>query len=442
MRAHPRGLWQVAPGKREYGDLMRLRRYLSIITIGALGMVAVPARAQDIGAGTGGGVRLGDAFVLHLGIGAQVLWDSNVFYEATNPTSAFELGVSPWFDLTNRPRGSHRTIEFDLTGQLNYLEYLTSDASVSSHRQFGVTAGMQAAFFTMSPYNFTVYDNYTRTTMPPYTKLPYNFDRDTNEAGLRLSLSPGGGRLTFLLGYRFGVDYFEENDLKPFDLLYHIVDFRASWKFFPKTALYLAATEGIYLYQHPGAYMHPNSYPFRVDLGVQGLITTKLTVNAWIGYGNGFYVSGPSPNTAVGGLALNWKPTLLSTGTLGYEHDFQNSLLGSYYDLDQVFISWTQMIWRFSAFVRASYSNQRFQGINVTMMTPPPSAETNPNRTDNVFMLNLRLDYPFKDWLFASVGYDLQLNRSNGALDLGPMAGVVRVDYTKHVVYIGLSVKY
>ena len=39
---------------------------------------------------------------------------------------------------------------------------------------------------------------------------------------------------------------------------------------------------------------------------------------------------------------------MLSTGTIGYQHDFQNSLLGSYYDHDQAYLSWTQLIWRFT----------------------------------------------------------------------------------------------
>lgn len=425
---------------------MRRRRYLAFLTTLALLATAGVASAQTstyAGApptaisSSARGIRLGDALVLHLGLGTEFGWDSNVFYESKNEANSFYMRLTPNFDLTNRPRTAHRQIEFDLHGALNYVEYLTGDATIRSHRQFNVDAGLLAAFFTMSPYNFVVFDNYIRSTQPPYLRAANNLDRDTNEVGVRANLSPGGGRLTFNVGYAFGVDFFEPQPLKDFDLLYHRFDLRASWRFLPKTAIYIAASESLLYYQHPGTYMHPNSYPFHVDAGLQGLITAKLTLNAWIGYGNGFYVNGPNPNTAIGGLALTWKPTMLSTGTLGYQHDFQNSLLGSYYDLDQVYLSWTQLIWRFTGFIRASYANERFKGI----LPMGPSAETNVNRTDNYFTLNARVDYPFKDWLFGSVGYDLQANVSNGNLNLG-VAGVVPVDYTKHVVYLRLSVAY
>ncbi|MDB4968031.1 MAG: hypothetical protein JWN44_3720 [Myxococcales bacterium] len=423
---------------------MRLRRYLALTILGAL--LALPAGARAQGAvNANGGIKLGDVFVLHLGMGTEVQWDSNIFYESKNESSAFVLRLSPGFDLTNAPRQASRQIRLDLHGTLNYLEYLTGDKSISQHRQFSVDAGLQAAFFATNPYNFTIFDNYVRTTQPPYLKVPYNLDRDTNQVGVRVNLSPGGGRLSFYIGYLFGIDFFEVDSLKAFDTLYHSFELRASWRFLPKTAVYIAAGETIYTYPHPGVYAHPASYPFHIQAGLQGLITTKLTVNLWVGYGNGFYVSGPSPNTAVGGLALTWKPTMLSSGTLGYQHDFQNSLLGSYFDVDQVYASWTQLIWRFTGFLRIGYANQRYQGIQPDPMTQPPSAETNPNRADNIFTLNARGDYPFKDWLFGSVGYDLALDRSNGMLNLGNgvgQPGLIPVDYTKHVVYLRLTVSY
>jgi hypothetical protein len=417
---------------------MRRRRYLFLLLMIALMGLARVARAQDAPAiVTGNGFRLGEAFVLHLNLGVEFAYDSNVFYEAINPQSAFYLRLTPGFDLTTRPRQGSRMVQFDFHGGLGYIEYLTSNSAISSHRQFNVDAGVQAAFFTMSPYSFVVFDNYVRTTQPPYSVSSENLNRDTNEVGLRVNLSPGGGRLTFLVGYAFGIDYFEPILLQDYNLQYHRFDLRASWRVLPKTAVYISATEVINHYPTPGAAMHPDSYPFHVDAGLQGLITTKLTLNAWVGYGNGFYVSGPSPNTAIGGVSASWKPTMLSTGTIGYRHDFQNSLLGSYYDQDAAYVSWTQLVWRFTGFLRFQYSNQRFKGVQMIQATT--------DGTDNVIILNVRVDYPFRDWLFASVGYDLQLNRSNRQLVTGPAGvtpGVVPVDYTKHVVYLRLTASY
>lgn len=417
---------------------MRLRRYLILLLAFAILGVAGRARAQASDRPAGGlGIRLGESLVLHLSLAVEPGWDSNVFYESVNPHSSFYLRLNPSFDLTTRPRQGHRTIEFNLHGGLGYVEYLTNDATIQNHRQFNVDAGLQAAFFTMSPYNFVVYDTYVRSTNPPYTSSSENLNRDTNEIGFRVNLSPGGGRLTFNVGYGFGIDYFEPQLLQDYDLQYHRFGLRASWRFLPKTAVYIAADEVINHYPHPGAGMHPDSYPFHVDAGLQGLITTKLTVNLWVGYGNGFYVTGPNPNTAIGGLSATWKPTMLSTGTIGYQHDFVNSLLGSYYDEDTAYVSWTQLIWRFTGFLRFQYSNLRYKGVQAVQATT--------DGTDNLVQLNVRVDYPFRDWLFLSAGYDLLLDRSDRTLMVGPSPttpGVVPVDYTKHVVYLRLTATY
>jgi hypothetical protein len=216
--------------------------------------------------------------------------------------------------------------------------------------------------------------------------------------------------------------------------------------------VYLAASEVLNLYQHPGTTDHPNSYPLRIEAGLQGLITAKLTMNIWIGYGNGFYrptatvpMVVANPNSVIAGLGLNWKPTTLSTGTLGYTHDFENSLLGSYFDLDMVYLSWTQLMWRFTGFLRFAYSNERFAGVCVPMrkvgLACGPSGETVANRVDNLITLNVRIDYPFKDWLFLSLVNDLQVNVSNGALSLG-VAGTVPPNYTKDVIGLRLTASY
>jgi hypothetical protein len=428
---------------------MRLRRYLSILIVCLLATASTVARAQTV---VGDGIKLGDSFLLHLGLGLELAYDSNIFFEEAAPHRSFELRLTPRFDLSNSPRVGGRQFLLDFHGGLNYLEYLNSNPAIERLRQFNVDAGVLASFFPLNPYNFQLFDNFARTAQAPYSLSDHNFDRDTNDLGVRINLAPGGGRLAFYIGYVFGVDFFEPTQLQAFNLLSHRFDFRASWKVLPKTAIYVAASETLYLYQNQNngtnSYDHPDSYPFRVVAGIQGLITTKLTLNAYIGYGNGFYqtikqpnatgtttVVNANPNTPIGGVAVTWKPTMLSTGTLGYDHDFVNSLLGSYYDMDTVYLSWTQLIWRFTGFLRVSYSNERFKGIT------PLTGDLSSTRTDNYLTVNTRVDYPFLRWLWGSVGYDLQLNRSNATLDLGPTA-TVPVSYTKSVVYLRLTAWY
>ena len=419
---------------------MGFGRYRWTLVLSALLVFSGAARAE------GPGVMLGDRLVLHPGIAAEFRYDSNIFFQATNPVGEFLFRLMPSLDLATRPpqRGGNAPhgIDFRLHAGIDYNEYLTSDANVSGHRSVGVQAGMLLTVLPQHPFSFDVFDNYVRSVQPPYSLLPYNIDRDTNEAGLRLRYRPGGGRLQLDLAYTFGLDLFEIPQFQDLNVLYHRIDFRAMWKFFPKTAIYVEVSDQPYLYLHngPGTIDHPDSYPLRAIAGLTGLITAKLTLNAWIGYGNGFYQAVAmtptvNPNTPIGGIDLKWKPSVLSEGVIGYHHDFVNSLLGAYYDTDAAYIGWTQLIWRFTGAVNLQYSNNRYHGIQAATSLVPLA------RTDNLVVFNARVDYPFKDWLISSLGYVLQNNSTDAMLSMG-LAGLVPLNYTTHEVYLRLSVLY
>ncbi len=403
------------------------------------------------------GIKLGERLVLHLGIGAEFRYDDNVFYQNSNKAGGFEFRLLASVDMATRQSvGSTSRVDFQLHAGFTYNEYITNRTLLASHRDYGVDLGTVVSFFPRSKFNLTLFENFVRTTQPPYSAEPYNLDRDSNQLGLRVQLAPGGGRLVFGLTYSFGVDFFELDALKNFDTLSHSIGLNIAWKFFPKTALYLAASESIIQYQNPGGntFERANSFPFHVDLGVMGLITPKLTVNAWIGYGNGFYVKGPSPNTAVGGFALNWKPTLMTTGSIGYQYDFANSLLGSYDSSHKVFIGIAQLIWRFTLGARLGYSNLTYEGIDLSTQAVSSGGDpTKPttSRVDNVVSFDLRLDYPFKRWLTASAGYDLQDDTSPSKIIVGSTPGapgqpavpvLVPVNYLTNEVWLRLSAQY
>jgi hypothetical protein len=406
---------------------MRLLRYRFILALSVLLACATTAHAE------GTGIKLGDRLVLHLGIAAEFRYDSNVFFELNNGVGAGLFRLLPSVDLATR---GGEVAQFRFHAAMDYGEYLTSDQSISQHRFVGVQAGLLATLFPHGKVVTDVFDNYVRTTQPPYGRLPFNLDRDTNQVGLRLRFRPGSGRLTLDVSYVFGLDFFEIPQLKDLDVFSHLINLRLAWKFLPKTAVYIDANETIYIYPHPGVTDHPNSFPLRVTAGLMGLITTKLTANLWVGYGNGFYVSGPSPNTAVGGLTLTWKPWIFSTGAIGYAHDFANSLFGSFYDSDRAFMNWAQQIWRFTGRLELTYQNVRYQGIPATSQVPPSTT-----RTDNLLTFLVGVDYHFKTWLMGSVGYALQYDNADHNLNFG-VAGILGVGYLKNEVWGRLSLLY
>jgi hypothetical protein len=402
------------------------------------------------------GIKLGDHLLLHLGVGTEFRYDDNVFLQDSTKTDAFEFRLLASVDLATRNarNGSSPKVDFRLHAGMIYNEFISNRGELANHRDVAVDAGVLVNINPTGRYNLALFDNYVRSTQLPYSNEPYNLDRDSNQLGVRGQAAPGGGRLVLGLSYVFGLDFFEVDQLKDFNTLSHTFALNVSWKFFPKTALYLAASESIIQYQQHVDFNHPDSYPFHVELGVNGLLTPKLSVNAYIGYGNGFYVSGPSPNTALGGLSLSWKPTLLSSGAIGYRYDFANALLGSYQNMHQVFITWTQLIWRFTAGARLAYNNIQYHGSNLTDQgvvngpppAPPAMATPVTERTDNYVSLDLHVDYPFKPWLALSAGYDLSYNTTKsqltGGINAMGLPVLLPANYLANEVWLRLSAQY
>jgi hypothetical protein len=390
----------------------------------------------------GPGVKLGDRLVLHPSIGVEFRFDSNVFYSAENPTSAFLFRLMPSIDLATRPpqRGGDRPhmIDFRLHAGFDYNEWLTDNPTVNQYRMFNVQAGALLTILPNYPFSIDLFDNYSRTSQPPYNVGNARLDRDLNDLGVRFRYKPGGGRLEFLLSYIFGIDFWETPVLKDLNNYQHRLALRALWRFFPKTALFIEVNQTSILYPNPGALAHPDAYPIRAIAGLNGLLTRKITFNLYIGYGNGLYSTGPSPNTAIGGLDFSWRPTMLTTASLGYRHDFANSLLGSYYDLDYVYAGVEQAIWRFIGSVRLQYQNVRFGGIT------PVFALDRTDRVDHNVKLDVRFDYPIRDWLTVGIGYSLQYNDTNASLATGtpPPLGIVALDYLKNEVWLRAAVNY
>lgn len=417
---------------------MQLRRLFAAAVVVAVAFGASAAHAQPVVQGEG--IRLGERLVLHLGTGLEFRFDDNVFYVDRDKTSAFLFRFTPILTLATRPvarDGSRHKVDFMFNVGLDYNEYLTSDEALARHRQVGVTAGASVSIFSSGVFGADFYDNFVRVSQAPYNlSTPYNLNRDTNELGTRLHFRPGGGRLQIDLNYAFGIEYWEEELLKPFNLHYHRLQLQTQWKFFPKTAIYIRGEYNPYVYFSPGDFAHPNSNSLRVTFGLIGLITPKLTVDLYAGYANPFYESGPSSHTGVGGITLNWKPIAITGLAVGYSHDFVNSIISSYYDRDSVFVSANQMLWRFLLNVRLQYENRRFQGILPGIGVEPPTG-----RTDHNLTFSARIDYPFKKFMAVSLDYQLMWNKSNSSINYGAL-GLFPVDYTKNQVGLRFTINY
>lgn len=414
--------------------------------------------ASAVARAEGPGFKLGDALVLHPGLGVIAGWDSNVLYSPSNQPDiqAAYIALRPVVDLAtlSLQRGGNEPhfIDFRLHLGANF-RFLISDQGAAFNQQHISADVDSSAAITFNPFGnitFDLFDNYVRSSVPPYFAVnqPGNLNQDWNTLGARLRWRPGGRRLEASLLYQFGVFAFEPDAVSSqfANKNYLSNDFKlnVSWKFFPKTALYIEVDETIYTYYNHQFATPPDSYPFRAVLGLRGLITPTLTVNLNGGYGYGFvqYTAAngcaaapqlcPQPSTAMVTVEGSWKPLLTTAVGIGYHHDFNVSLIGSYYDLDTIWLAFTQQVWRVVGSLRGQWEERRFQG-NLLL------DGQNIGRQDDLLTFHLDLSLPIRDWLSVTLGDDVQINISNCQPNVpSPLA----CDYKRNDLWLKILAQY
>jgi len=370
------------------------------------------------------GVRLSEETVLHAGVGASAGYDSNVFFNDANKVTSPIFEVTPSIDLTNSPRDGTQPsgIYYDFGASLQYREYLTDDENVKSQRAFNPTLSGLLQTSAQTALGLALSESFTRLQEPPYTPSTGNITRDANLASARLRLSPGGGRLAGSLQYTNAVQIFETTGLEYANVMGHEFLLDLSWKWLPKTGLFVQAAQGIisYLKTDP-AHPRNNGYPFKAVGGMRGLVTSKVSAMITAGYAIGNYQGGaPNPTGAsnlIATLDLNYAPVSSTIIGLGYRHEFQNSpVIGTYFDTDWGYLGLKQNFGqRLVAGINGRYEYRRYKGLPV-------------ERRDNIIGAGALMDFYIQQWFYAGVSYTLSLNDSNLTAAEGA------VDYTKHII--------
>jgi hypothetical protein len=389
------------------------------------------------------GVQVGDGLLLHAGVGAEAGYDSNVFYSDTDPQGSAIIRVVPFAELTNKTRTGAlpEGAAFDIGTSLTYREYLSNDALIRDQRAFMPSAYGNLEVSGRQAVSFGVSDSFNRTEDPPYLRSGTldPFIRDTNVGLAQIRVAPGGGRLAGALRYTNIIDYFETNIIKGASSMSQALSLDVSWKWLPKTALFVQVTQGYVSYFNtvPGDTKSP-SYPLHAMAGLRGLITPKLSVNLAVGYTNGFYSNVPGPVGFRGnfsaGADATYRPTLMTTFIVGYRHDFQNAILGDFYYLDSAYLNVGQAIaGRVGFGLSARYESRSFQGV-------PLADGTKISRHDNYLEAGANLDYRIRAWTYAGIAYTVMSNSSPYEPTAPDDPG--RVNYVKHLVFARLGLSY
>lgn len=378
------------------------------------------------------GVRFGSS-QLHPSLMLEFGYDSNVFYSSGGTAPAGQvtqeteydslyLGINPTVFLGNSRGGEKAAaswVRYAVSLGYTYKRYL-QDLGVRREKDFhSANVGAFGNFLPRAMVSFDMFDAFVRTTEPRTLVNDMNFDRDRNEAGAGVTYKPGGGLMSFRLGYRFIVDYFEDPNLNMANFYAHHIDFKAKWKFFPQTSWWLGATWQYIHYWATGvepSIRNHDSKPLRVMMGLTGRLSPKLTINAGAGYGYTWYDSGADYKYGIiGHVDVAWQPLPKMKLTAGFKHGFKDSLWANYYMSDSAYLGYIQEFFgRLQLGVTFRWLMATYEGatLAVNAQSPHCAAGGFCDRTDQIFLTQVLVRFHIYDWLWTGVGYTLLINNN------------------------------
>jgi len=372
-----------------------MRRLLTILAIAssvaAPLLVARPAHAQgwlaDRKYTEGIGIKAGD-FEIHPGLGGEAGFDSNWFQRTYNDGFVNSLPAGDHFaagifrlsgNLDISTMGAQRkegdanaappTVNFRLGASVTQRFFVGDQDIINQNGIDGLSAALNGRLDVLpqKPVGFGLQAGYVRTLGGNVSGNPdQNFNQNTLNVGADVTIRPGGGLFDWKFGYLGNFIFFDNSGNAPFNNLQNSVVTRGTWRFGPKTALIYDGNMTFVSYEQQTQAFNGllNSTPLRSKLGINGLLGSRFGLTAFAGYGASFvddkgnaaveqygfgyksksfpgiigqlegkFFLTPNPNADPTAATLS-----VSTLSIGYNRDFSQSYLGSFYGSDRGYL--------------------------------------------------------------------------------------------------------
>ncbi|MCB9554667.1 MAG: outer membrane beta-barrel protein [Deltaproteobacteria bacterium] len=342
-------------------------------------------------------------------------------------------------------------IQFRLKAAAGYREYFSSDDKIVEQRAVELEGGLAFKANLSRHFSFQVTDDFARSVTPinaneaavgaPVTTRGV-ISRDVNRAAALLSLIPGGGRLTFDLGYALGLDVYEEDFLTKKNLLKHEISFLGKWRLLPKTAFFLQVSQEFQdYYNGDGSQQFVSGRPFRGYAGLSGLLTPRLSVLAKVGYGNGLFDTQPTHasqanfNSVLAKLEFGYQFTPTAQARVGYERAFDASIFGNYHADHHIYFGYDHaFISRFLLNLDLDYRRRTHQGTANESAALPDSVAL------DLLTVAVGLDWQIREWVYIGVGYDVSFRNVQDSVTTIP--NFTLQNYIGNQFYFRLGVSY
>jgi hypothetical protein len=231
--------------------------------------------------------------------------------------------------------------------------------------------------------------------------------------GIGLDIKPGGGALIFSPDYSFIYERYDRGEgsagagysIADLDNMRHVPKLRASWKFLPKTAVFLEV-EG-----HLARYISGPNVDANIllaQLGAAGSVTQRVALLLKAGYGNTLMSGDDNFSSFVGQLEFNYLFSETMRFRAGALRTVQPTTLFKYFDMIRGYIGYTQAFGgRLQLDLNLAYNYLDFG--DAIAQTSGLS-----DRVDNNVTGDVTLSYQVLEWLTVSLTNRLDLRESSG----------------------------
>jgi len=387
-----------------------------VLAASVLALVPLQAEAQDAPDALSGekpqpnGFKIGPGR-LHLFLTEGLSYNSQAVAVPVSPGSQnFTLGGA--FLIDTRPGlnleidGGNNT--FGLNGYIDYVYYtnwITAGASDAS--RFDAAATLHGEFNRDGAVGFNVADTFSRSNNTYTPSIAVGVISLYNQLAVSVPIRPGGKALEILPHVAYGVELFSQysgatpgncptcnpNTLSQnnYQDLQGGIDVRL--KFLPETAAIFTSTYDARFYNDTDPAVNPNASELKLQIGLAGLITTKLSAVIKAGWAQGFGTG--SISTVIGQAEVTWLATELANLTVGFLRDvYPVSGYGSYID-DRPYLSGKIFIGgRLSVSLTAAYD---FFDYATSPVNPS-------GRNDSQLTFNATAEYQALRWLIVGGG--------------------------------------
>ncbi|MGM0595696.1 MAG: hypothetical protein ACQES9_01525 [Myxococcota bacterium] len=367
----------------------------------------------------------------------------NNIYEEAIPALSVRLAPSvKWVTPELHKRGEASTklqYGFELGGVFRQpYETTTPNGAYNDLRVAGFLKGV-LYYKPSRHFRLQLYEEMNRYSEPHYLlNKDYTQSWIQNSVGGYMTIIPGDGLLDFVLNYNMDFNYFEQEELNSANRVAHTFGFRTQYRFLPRSFIWFAANYNIYQYLENSD--SRNSMPIKLYGGLSTPLWLKFALT--VGGGYGFSLSGNMPQTWLAMANLTYKLSSKYKIGLGYSHDYEDSLIGSYSDTHNFYLlgimPFTKKILLQG---KLGYRLENHYDIYYGYTTDNPTS-----RTDNIFYLQLMASYKINDNFAARLSYQFMMDKTpytattttnpdptiNTAIDNDP-------SFMKHEVYLSIS---